>query len=118
MDEYTLKSGAKVAGILVTPEVYADIGELEGQFVCTEEKGPGGSNYIMRYLDYEYLSKMENLQTFVTLAAEARWMPHYADTNAFRTECTIPSMLLADQHKTYLLRGSRSDQSEPREVLV
>lgn len=83
VDAYTLESAAKVASILVTPEVYADIGELEGQFVCTEEKEPGGSNYIMRYLDYEYLSKMENLQTFVTLAAEARWKPHYFNTLYF-----------------------------------
>lgn len=79
VDAYTLESAAKVAGILVTAEVYADIGELEGQFVCTEEKDA----YVIRYLDYEYLSKMENMRIFVSLASEARWIPHYFNTLYF-----------------------------------
>lgn len=80
VDAYTLESAAKIAGIILTPDVYADIGELDNQFECTEEKAAGESNYIMRYLDYEYLSESNNMQTYVDLAAYANWLPHYYNT--------------------------------------
>ena len=80
VDAYTLESAAKVAGIILTPDVYADIVELDNQFACTEEKAAGESKYIMRYLDYEYLIESTNMQTYVDLAAYANWLPHYYNT--------------------------------------
>lgn len=83
VDAYTMENAAKVAGILLTEEVYTDIGELDSRFECTEEKTSGGSNYIMRYLDYEYLSLLENMRIYVDLAASSNWLPHYYNTLYF-----------------------------------
>lgn len=80
VDAYTLESAAKVAGIILTPDVYADIVELDNQFECTEEKTAGENIYIMRYLDYDYLSESNNMQIYVDLAATADWLPHYYNT--------------------------------------
>lgn len=83
VDAYTMESAAKVAGILLTEDVYADLDELDETFECTEERTPGGSNYIMRYLDYEYLSNMDNMCIYVELAASSKWLPHYYNTLYF-----------------------------------
>lgn len=83
VDAYTMENAAKVAGILLAEEVYTDIGELDSRFECTEEKTSGGSNYIMRYLDYEYLSQLENMRIYVDLAASSNWLPHYYNTLYF-----------------------------------
>ena len=83
VDAYTMENTAKVAGISLTEEVYADIGELENQFDCTEEKMSNSTNYIMRYLDYDYLSIPENMRTYVNLAADSNWLPHYYNTLYF-----------------------------------
>lgn len=83
VDAYTMESAAKVAGILLTEEVYADIGELDVHFECTEEKSAGAINYIMRYLDYEYLTQIENMRIYVELAASSNWLPHYYNTLYF-----------------------------------
>lgn len=83
VDAYTMENAAKVAGILLTEEVYTDVGELDGRFECTEEKTSGASNYIMRYLDYEYLTQIENMRIYVELAASSNWLPHYYNTLYF-----------------------------------
>lgn len=88
VDAYTLEDTAKVAGVLLTEDVYGDMCELELQFECTEEKASGRNNYIMRYLDYEYLSETENMRKYVNIAIESNWLPHYYNTLycAIRTE--------------------------------
>lgn len=83
VDAYTMENAAKVAGVLLTEEVYTDVGELDGHFECTEEKNLGASNYIMRYLDYEYLTQIENMRIYVELAASSNWLPHYYNTLYF-----------------------------------
>lgn len=83
VDAYTMENTAKVAGVLLTEDVYSDIGELNVFFECTEEKTSGESNYIMRYLDYEYLSQKENIRIYVDLAASSNWLPHYYNTLYF-----------------------------------
>ena len=83
VDAYTMENTTKVAGVSLTEEVYADIGELQNQFECTEEKMSSTTNYIMRYLDYEYLSNPENMRTYVNLAADSNWLPHYYNTLYF-----------------------------------
>ena len=83
VDAYTMENAAKVAGILLTEEVYSDVGELDGRFECSEEKTSGASNYIMRYLDYEYLTQIENMRIYVELAASSNWLPHYYNTLYF-----------------------------------
>ena len=83
VDAYTMENAAKVAGILLTEEVYTDVGELDGRFECTEEKTSGAINYIMRYLDYEYLTQIENMRIYVELAASSNWLPHYYNTLYF-----------------------------------
>lgn len=83
VDAYTMENAAKVAGVLLTEEVYTDIGELDGCFECTEEKISGAINYVMRYLDYEYLTQVENMHTYVELAASSNWLPHYYNTLYF-----------------------------------
>lgn len=80
VDAYTMENTAKVAGVLLTETVYADIGELGGRFDCMEEKSSSGTNYIMRYLDYEYLSQIENMRIYVDLASSSNWLPHYYNT--------------------------------------
>ena len=83
VDAYTMENAAKVAGVLLTEDVYVDIGELDGQFECSEERTLCGSNYIMRYLDYEYLSQTGNMRIYVDLAASSNWLPHYYNTLYF-----------------------------------
>ena len=83
VDAYTMENAAKVAGISLTEEVYADIGELGNQFGCTEEKMPNSTNYIMKYLDYDYLSIPDNMRIYVNLAADSNWLPHYYNTLYF-----------------------------------
>lgn len=83
VDAYTMENAAKVAGILLTEEVYSDISELDSRFECTEEKTAGASNYIMRYLDYEYLTQIDNMRIYVELAALSNWLPHYYNTLYF-----------------------------------
>lgn len=83
VDAYTMENTAKVAGILLTEDVYADLDELDGQFECSEEPASNGSNYIMRYLDYEYLSLLDNMRIYVELAASSKWLPHYYNTLYF-----------------------------------
>ena len=83
VDAYTMENAAKVAGLLLTEEVYTDIGELDSSFECTEEKTSGAINYVMRYLDYEYLTQIENMRTYVELADSSNWLPHYYNTLYF-----------------------------------
>lgn len=83
VDAYTMENTTKVAGISLTEAVYLDIGNLQHQFECTEEKMSGNTNYIMRYLDYEYLSVPENMRNYVNLAADSNWLPHYYNTLYF-----------------------------------
>lgn len=83
VDAYTMENMAKVAGILLTEEVYTDVCELGAKFECTEETVSGCSNYIMRYLDYEYLSNIDVIRTYVDLAIASNWLPHYYNTLYF-----------------------------------
>ena len=83
VDAYTMENAAKIAGILLTEDVYTDLSELDGQFECSEERTSNGSNYIMRYLDYEYLSQPDNMRVYVELAASSKWLPHYYNTLYF-----------------------------------
>lgn len=83
VDAYTLEDSAKIAGMLLTQEVYDDIREYNLQFECGEEKNNNGSNYVMRYLDFDFLSDHDNLLAFVSLAADSNWLPHYYNTLYF-----------------------------------
>ena len=83
VDAYTLEDSAKIAGMLLTQEVYDDIREYNLQFECGEEKSSNGSNYVMRYLDFDFLSNHDNLMAFVSLAADSNWLPHYYNTLYF-----------------------------------
>ena len=83
VDAYTMEDSAKIAGILLTQEVYDDISEFNLQFECSEEKSTNGSNFVMRYLDFDFLSDQDNLFAFVSLAAESNWLPHYYNTLHF-----------------------------------
>lgn len=80
VDAYSLENAAKVAGIILTSEVYTDINELDKEYECTEEKTTSGINYILSYLDYEFLLESNNMQTYVDLASAANWLPHYYNT--------------------------------------
>lgn len=88
VDAYSLEDKSKVAGILLTEEVYADMSELDCHYECTEEKENGTIQYIMRYIDYSFLSKTENMIKYVNLATESNWLPHYYNTlyYALKTE--------------------------------
>lgn len=110
VDAYTMENGAKVAGILLTEDVYADIGELDSRFECTEEKLSGTSVYFMRYLDYEYLSKPENMQVYVDLAAAANWLPHYYNTLYFAIKAEKNSNKV-----TELINGILASIGDPSE---
>lgn len=80
VDAYMLEDTVKVAGVLLTEDVNSDICEMDSTIECIEEKTSGKSNYIMRYLDYEYLLKPENMQEYVNIAIESKWLPHYYNT--------------------------------------
>lgn len=83
VDAYTMENAAKVAGILLSSDVFSDMCELDCSYECTEEKIDSNNIFIMRYLDYEFLSKKENIRTYVNLAIESNWLPHYYNTLYF-----------------------------------
>lgn len=83
VDAYTMENTAKVAGILLAEDVYVDIQQIDEQFECTEETMSSEKKYVMRYLDYEYLTNINNIRIFVDLAASSNWLPHYYNTLYF-----------------------------------
>ena len=83
VDAYTMEDKSKVAGILLSEEVHSDMEELDNPYECTEEKVNGVSTYIMRYLDYPFLSSSDNLAQFISLAVDSNWLPHYYNTLFF-----------------------------------
>lgn len=84
VDAYLLEGTVKTTGVVLSTEVYEDILNIgvyaEDLFRETIEKK---EHYILRYLTLDFLLEQDNLNSFVKLASESKWLPHYYNTLYF-----------------------------------
>jgi hypothetical protein len=79
VDAYLLEGTMKTLGIVLSSETYADIQVLDTskKYIVAEETINGEKCYALRYLSINYLLDRKNLDTFIRLANDAKWLPHY-----------------------------------------
>lgn len=80
VDAYLMEETIKTAGIILADEVYQDIEEIGCSVDCFQETIGGQKISVMRYLNYDFFGKVENLTKFIELAIDANWIPHYYNT--------------------------------------
>ena len=80
VDAYLMEETIKTAGIILADEVYQDIEEISCSVDCFQESINGQKISVMRYLNYDFFGKVENLTKFIELAIDANWIPHYYNT--------------------------------------
>lgn len=77
IDAYTLESSVKTLGIVLSKDVYEDICNIcDCNYLITQEN----DNYILSYLDIDFFLEEKNLKSFVSMAVNAKWLPHYYNT--------------------------------------
>ena len=78
VEAYLLEGSVKLAGISLSKEVHEDIDKVAAfNSDIFKETKDGKEIYIFRCLTAEFLMNQNNLKTFVRLAIEAKWRPHY-----------------------------------------
>ena len=80
VDAYLMEESIKTAGIAFTDEVFQDIEAYAYHIDCFRENINGKDVYVMRYFNFDFLNKPENIISFTNLAIEAGWIPHYYNT--------------------------------------
>jgi len=80
VDAYLMEGSIKTAGIALTDEVYQDIEAYAYHIDCFRENINGKDVYVMRYFNFDFLNKPENIIRFTNLAIDAGWIPHYYNT--------------------------------------
>ena len=86
IDAYLLESSVKVIGINLSKEVYKDILNTSIVIDIIEEKNNQSTYYLLKYINVDFLLLDKNLQHFISLAREAKWLPHYYNTIYFATK--------------------------------
>ena len=80
VDAYLLEGSLKTIGINISKEVYDDLKNCynyDVNFDIIEEKFEKSEHYVLRYLTVDYLLDGTHLRSFVQLASESGWLPHY-----------------------------------------
>lgn len=84
VDAYLLEGTVKLTGIVLSSEVFEDIinisGYSENIFSETINKK---EHYILRYLTLDFFLTKDSLNSFVKLATESKWLPHFYNTLYF-----------------------------------
>jgi len=84
VDAYLLEGTVKSTGIVLSADVYEDLMNI-GTYSDNlfEEIIEKKTHYVLRYLTLDFLLVEKNLSSFVELANEAKWLPHYYNTIYF-----------------------------------
>ena len=72
--------------INLSKEVYKDILNTSIVIDIIEEKNNQSTYYLLKYINVDFLLLDKNLQHFISLAREAKWLPHYYNTIYFATK--------------------------------
>lgn len=83
VDAYLLEGSLKTLGINLAKEVYEDLQNSDSRLDIIEEKIDNTTHYVLRYLSIDYLLEKANLEQFIKLAKESKWLPHYYNTLYF-----------------------------------
>lgn len=80
VDAYLMEGSIKTAGLALTNAVFQDIEAYAYHIDCFRENTNGKDVCIMRYFNFDFLNKPENIVNFTNLAIDAGWIPHYYNT--------------------------------------
>ena len=80
VDAYLMEGSIKTAGIALADEVFQDIETYAYPIDCFRENVNGKDVCVMRYFNFNFLNKPENIIKFTNLAIDAGWIPHYYNT--------------------------------------
>lgn len=84
VDAYLLEGTVKSTGIVLSSDVYEDVKNIGGHSNnLFTEKIDKTEHYVLRYLTLDFFLKKDNLNTFIKLATESKWLPHYYNTLYF-----------------------------------
>ena len=77
----------KVMGVILSEDVYEDIKDILDPNITKDivEEKKDKKYYLLRYINVDFLCKdnLKNFITFITLAKESKWLPHYYNTIYF-----------------------------------
>lgn len=81
----------KVMGVILSEDVYEDIKDILDPNITKDiivEEKKDKKYYLLRYINVDFLCKdnLKNFITFITLAKESKWLPHYYNTIYFATK--------------------------------
>ncbi len=83
VEAYLLESTVKTIGINLSKEVYEDLINCNLSINIIQEKIDGETHYVFRYITLDFLMNEMNMQKFIVLAKESKWIPHYYNTVYF-----------------------------------
>lgn len=74
-------------GVILSEDVYEDIKDILDPNITKDivEEKKDKKYYLLRYINVDFLCKdnLKNFITFITLAKESKWLPHYYNTIYF-----------------------------------
>lgn len=77
----------KAMGVILSEDVYEDIKDILNPNITKDivEEKKDKKYYLLRYINVDFLCKdnLKNFITFITLAKESKWLPHYYNTIYF-----------------------------------
>lgn len=77
----------KAMGVILSEDVYEDIKDILDPNITKDivEEKKDKKYYLLRYINVDFLCKdnLKNFITFITLAKESKWLPHYYNTIYF-----------------------------------
>ena len=82
VDAYLMEGSLKTFGIILTNEVAEDMNEINdiSGFTTYEESNNKEVVTVLSYIDRNFFEDSHNLEVFVRLAVDAKWLPHYYNT--------------------------------------
>lgn len=83
VEAYLLESAVKTIGINLSKVVYEDLINCDLSINIIEERIDGKIYYVFQYMTLDFLMNKTNMQRFIALAKESKWLPHYYNTVYF-----------------------------------
>ena len=83
VEAYLLESAVKTIGINLSKVVYEDLINCDLSINIIEERIDGEIYYVFQYMTLDFLMNKTNMQRFIALAKESKWLPHYYNTVYF-----------------------------------
>ena len=82
VDAYLMEGSLKTFGIILANEVAEDMHEINDirGFTTYEEIINKEVVTVLSYIDRSFFEETHNLEVFVRLAVDAKWLPHYYNT--------------------------------------